>query len=715
MTEAWAYGGGPSATGTGGSVTLIEGTTFCISGRSGDLRSGTPQGLFFRDTRFLSVFNLTVDEQSLEPLATHLLTPYAATFIARRPPRPGTADSTLLVIRNRNVGDGMLEEITVRNLGREQAAFTLTLEVDADFAGLFEVKEDRVQRRRVSQLSAGPAMVRLRYRNVNRSRGVEVTGSVGATARPRSLSWQLVIAPRADTTVAVQVVPSIDGTPQAPRYLPGQAVSASQPAARLAAWRQGTPRVTTPDAGFAQLLADGVEDLGVLRITDPAHQDRVVVAAGAPWFMTLFGRDSLLTSWMLLPADPCVALGTLQTLADLQGETADPRTEEEPGRILHEVRSGLNTGLALSGRGVYYGSIDATPLFVMLLAELRRWGQPREAVDALLPHADRALDWVIHYGDRDGDGFVEYQRATDRGLVNQGWKDSFDGISFATGVLAEPPIALAEVQGYTYAAYASRAHLARDAGDEVTASGWAARAAELKRAFNEVFWLDDRGYFALALDAQKRPVDSLASNMGHCLWTGIVDEDKAGAVAAKLLSKEMFSGFGVRTLASNMGAYNPMSYHNGSVWPHDNALIAAGLMRYGFVEEAQRIALALLDAAELLGGRLPELFCGFDRAEFAAPVPYPTSCAPQAWAAAAPLLLLRSLLRFDPSVSTGRVWCDPVMPARLAPLRVERLNLAGCAVTVEVTPNGSSVAGLPAGVELICSPAPPAELLLGPK
>jgi glycogen debranching enzyme len=403
---------------------------------------------------------------------------------------------------------------------------------------------------------------------------------------------------------------------------------------------------------------------------------------------------------MLLPLDPSVALGTLQTLAQLQGNKTDELTEEEPGRILHEVRSGLDAEGALGGGNLYFGSIDATPLFVMLLGELRRWGLARHDVESLLPHADRALEWIERYGDRDGDGFVEYQRATDRGLVNQGWKDSFDSISFASGILAEPPIALSEVQGYVYAAYLARSHFAREAGDEEMAHHFGHKAAKLKQHFNEAFWLPDRGCYALALDADKRPVDSVASNMGHCLWTGIVDEDKAGSVAAHLLSPEMFTGFGVRTLSSKMGAYNPMSYHNGSVWPHDNAIVAAGLMRYGFVAEAQHIALGLLDASEQFGSRLPELFCGFERKDFDAPIPYPTSCTPQAWAAAAPLYLLRTLLRFDPWVPFGHVWCDPVVPEKLLPLRIERLHLEGATVAIDVDRDGWHLEGLPENLEL---------------
>jgi glycogen debranching enzyme len=455
------------------------------------------------------------------------------------------------------------------------------------------------------------------------------------------------------------------------------------------------------------IIARSLEDLGALRIFDPDFPERAVVAAGAPWFMTLFGRDSLLTSWMALIVDPDLALGTLQTLARFQGTKVDPRTEEEPGRILHEMRFGEATSLSLEGGSVYYGTADATPLFVMLMGELRRWGLAREAVDQLLPHVDAAMSWITDYGDRDGDGYVEYQRASDRGLHNQGWKDSFDGVRFANGDLPRTPIALCEVQGYVYAAYLARGYFAGEMGDVHGERHWRTKAAALKERFNKDFWVEDRGWFAMGLDGEKRQIDALASNMGHALWTGIVDEDKARVVGERLLSPELFSGWGVRTLATDMGGFNPISYHCGSVWPHDNALIAAGLMRYGMVDEAQRVVVGMLDAARVQGGRLPELFSGLDRAEFPLVVSYPTSCSPQAWASAAPLLFLRTLLRFDPWVPHGKVWIDPVIPERWGTVHVQRIPLAGSRISVLIENGACKVEGLPDGIELVTRPRDP--------
>jgi glycogen debranching enzyme len=694
-------------------VTVLEQTTFCISDASGDILPGGAQGLFFRDTRFISRMELRLDGEPPEPVAVEPTEPFACTFLARRPPSVRRADSTLLVIRKRYVGNGMRDDITLRNLGVEAAAAHLTVAVDGDFADLFEVKEGRARPHGdEDELEEGAEEggIWLTCRRGANIGGVSVAGTGAPSAAPGLLTWQVVIPHGGSWTASLLVTPSLDGR-TAPACFPvGEPIERTVPARRLADWRRRSPELVSADERLAETFAASAEDVGSLRIFGRGQreeEEHEVIAAGAPWFMTLFGRDSLITSWMLLPLDISLALGTLRTLASLQGERDNPLTEEQPGRILHETRSGRDASLSLGGGSVYYGTADATPLFVMLLGELARWGLAADAVDELLPHADRALDWITCHGDRDGDGFVEYQRATDQGLVNQGWKDSFDGITFASGRIAEAPIALAEVQGYVYAAYRARAHFAAERDETEVARHWTAKAHKLRRDFNRAFWLPDRGYFALGLDADKRPIDGLGSNMGHCLWTGIVDRDKAASVAEHLVSRQMFSGFGIRTLATGSGAFNPMSYHNGSVWPHDNAICAAGLMRYGFVPQAQQVASGILEAAHTFGGRLPELFCGFDRGDFASPVAYPTSCSPQAWAAAAPFLLLRTLLRLDPAVPSGRVWCSPVVPARLLPLRIEAVHIAARTVSLDVSRRGWRVEGLPPGLELIRRPRHP--------
>jgi len=711
LTQPWTFSSEPpGAAGAAGPVTLVEGSTFCISGTAGDIEPGGAHGLFVRDTRVLSRWELTIDDVRPQPLTVQRGDPYTATYISRIRSPSGLADSTLLAVRRRYVGNGMREDLTVRNIGRAQVRCVLALMVDADFADLFEVKAGRAEP--AGDVTAEVAGDRL---NIIRRRGRhEHSMLVRADADPYLaagvLRWEVTLPIRGEWTSSIEAVPAIDATPVLLGHPRGSPVEHAEPARRLREWRRRSPEIRTADPGLAAVLRRSVEDLGALRIFDPRHPQRAVVAAGVPWFMALFGRDSLLTSWMLLPLDSSLAIGTLQTLADHQGDKIDGTSEEEPGRILHEIRFGPATGFTLGGRSVYYGTADATPLFVMLLGELQRWGGDAVTIDALLPHADRALDWIEHYGDADGDGFVEYQRKTGNGLANQGWKDSWDGISFADGRIAEPPIALAEVQAYCYAAYRARANLAGQAGDSAGQRRWMDKAAQLKHHFNEAFWLPGRGWFAAGLDRDKTPIDALTSNIGHCLWTGIIDHDKAAAIADNLLSPEMFTGWGIRTLASSMAYYNPMSYHNGSVWPHDNALCASGLMRYGFVEHAQKVATGLLEAAGHFGYRLPELFCGFARSEFPEPVPYPASCSPQAWAAATPFSLLRSLLRFDPELPARQVSCAPEVPDRYLPLRISALRVSDLDIGIDVRRQDWHLTGLAGtGIEVV----PPARRRAG--
>ncbi|MDQ0925636.1 glycogen debranching enzyme [Pseudarthrobacter sp. W1I19] len=700
-----------------GAVTLLEGASFCISSANGDIDPGSPQGAFFNDTRFIGEWNLTVNGSPIEALSAVTPDPYRARFIGRVP-ATANAESTLLVERERSLEHGLTERVIVRNHSRVEAACRLVLVVDTDFADLFEVKEGRVSRSWTqSRRSEGDNLI-LESKWNGRSQGLVVTCK-DAQVQGRGLAADLVVPAHGERAWTISATPHSGMAATANSASEGtkhgqtlNLVTDAEPSAsirRITEWRTAMPVADLGDDAVERVIRRSQEDLGSLRIFDSAHPDRVVVAAGAPWFMALFGRDSLFASYMSLLLDPSLALGTLRTLAEYQGRAVNPLTEEEPGRILHEVRLGVSTAEDLAGSGIYYGTADATPLFVAGLGELNRWGLEAEAVQELLPAADKALEWMENYGDRDGDGFIEYKRHTEQGLRNQGWKDSWDGINFADGSLAEPPIALCEVQAYSYSAYLGRALIALTNGDTAMAERCSAKAHALKRAFNDRFWLPDRGYFAVALDGDKRPVDSLASNMGHCLWTGIIDEDKAASVVEHLMSPEMFTGWGIRTLASSMGAYNPASYHNGSVWPHDTTLAAAGMMRYGFVEQAQKVAYALLEAADYFGGRLPELFCGLDRRSYPVPVPYPASCSPQAWASAAPVHLIRLLLRFDPILIWNELWLAPALPPGTH-FRLDNVPFAGQArisLDVDMRNDSVQVHGLPKHVGLRLGGRPP--------
>lgn len=708
MADPWASSASASLGGSGGGpVTLVEGSAFCISGRSGNIHPNCPEGLFFRDTRFLSTLELRVNDQEPEPLSATALDPFSAAFVARDHPAPGRADSHLMVFRSRYVGRGMREDLRVHNYGREPGFCSVEYVVDCDFADVFEVKEMRVQKVGELGMTAEHGRMEFTYRRGGFRRATLVDFSELPHFSGNIATYEVLVPAGGEWSACVQFTPVIDEEPIEPRYRCGQPVERAKPVERLEEWRQRLPVIDVDHETFQALLERSTEDLAALRLFDPEHPERVVVAAGAPWFMTLFGRDALITSWMAMMVEPELALGTLQTLARFQGQDVNPLTEEEPGRILHEMRFGETAELSLGGGRVYYGSADATPLFVMVLGELQRWGLERAEVDALLPAADRALAWIEQHGDRDGDGYVEYQRTSDRGLRNQGWKDSWDAVRFADGALAEPPIAMCEVQGYVYAALVARSHFATEYGDDELAERLRKRAVTLKEAFNRDFWLDDRGYLAMGLDRDKRPIDALASNMGHCLWTGIVDAEKAPLVAQRLLDQTMHSGWGIRTLATTMEGYNPISYHNGSVWPHDNAISAAGLMRYGFIDEAHRVMAGLIAAAPAVDNRLPELFAGLERDEVPFPVSYPTSCSPQAWAAASPLLFLRSMLRFEPDLRNDELHIAPALPEWVGRMRLDDIRLMAGTLSLEVEGERLHIVDLPEGLSVVRTPRLP--------
>jgi glycogen debranching enzyme len=688
----------------GGLITVVDGSSFCLSDRSGNVRAN-PQGLFFLDARLLSRWELRLDGEALEPLSVASELPFHAVFVLRAPARPGRPAEDLLVLRRRWVGQGMREDIELRNHTADPVSVRVEVRADADFEDLFVVKGGRAGSAPPGpgelMRSWGHGALRFAFTRGGRRRDVVLTAEPAGDAFPASLAWHVTVPPHASWHTSLSLSVLVDHVPVPMTHPAGQPVEHSTTALRRHLWRSRITRITTADEGFAAVLDRSLEDLGALRTADPAYPDVPVVAAGAPWYMTLFGRDALLTAWSALLVDPELALGVLETLARLQGQRDDPGTGEQPGRILHEVRTTESTTGRFADADRYYGTVDAPALFVMLLGEAHRWGVAPARVRALLPAADACLDWMERTGD--ADGFLAYaQTAEDARLRNQGWKDSDDGILWPAGTQPAPPIALCEVQAYRHAALLARAELAGAAGDAETAARHRARAETLREAFERWFWLPGTGAYALALDGGRRAVDTLASNMGHALWAGIADERRARQVAEHLLSPALFSGWGVRTLARTMAAYNPISYHNGSVWPHDTAVAVAGLARYGLMGAATTLAESLLDAAQHHEHRLPELFAGLDRADVAVPVSYPSSCSPQAWAAVAPLLLLRSLLRFHPDLPAGRLRLAPAVPDAWLPLRMENLRLGDAELVVEVDADGQvRVEGLPAGVELV--------------
>jgi glycogen debranching enzyme len=685
----WTFAGEAASVDASVSITLVHGTSFVISRRTGDMRWGV-DGVYVGDTRICHRLVLRVDGEAPEPLAATIQDPWRADFVGR------VRDRGLIVRRSMRVGSGLVVDLSIRNTTWEVQDATIEVEVAADLADLFAVKELRADGDAAPAVVVDGAVV---IGDRLGRRAASVHAHPAAVLEDGCVRWTVRLEPGAERAVCLELLALRGGAEIEPAHRCGGADGV--PRVSQASRRPAAPDVATDVPGLAHAYERSVADLDALRITDPAHPDDEILAAGAPWFMTLFGRDSILSSWMALLVDPGLALATARTLARLQGVVVDPEREEEVGKVLHEVRPGHDSSMRFADGSRYFGSVDATPLFVMIVHELWRWGIPLAELRPLLPHVDAALAWMAGAGDANGDGYLDYERSTGEGLANQGWKDSWDGISFADGRLPEPPISLCEVQGYAYAAWRAGGDLAEAVGDHVAAATRRARAVVLREAFHRDFWLPERGWFALALDGAGRPVDALASNMGHCLWTGIVEPSHASAVARWLADPVLASGWGVRTLATTMARYDPLSYHNGSVWPHDSAICIAGLRRYGYVAEAMQLATGLIAASGASGGRLPELFSGLSPEELPVPVPYPASCSPQAWASAAPLLVMRSMLGFEPSLPQGIVEIDPVLPEGAAHLAIHGVALGTARVSVEVDRDAVALRGVPRGVAVV--------------
>jgi len=668
-------------------VSVLEGNTFVVGRLNGDVDAGPgePHGLFHRDTRHLSRWLLTVDGKTLDPLSTDDTKSFSARFFLV----PGTGseytDAAMSVIRHRVVGDGFFEELTVMNHGPDAIRPEIVIAVGADFADLFQVKDAVIERKGKAFQRLDDDVLVLGYERGGyiRETWIRPHGD-DAEVTADGVSFRPEIAPHGSWTTWIEVVTAVDGTPtghEKTRYRPGdeprphvpsRAELGTQPT--LSELLSLAPTLETDWEPLKLTYARSLVDLAALRFYPREGSEGAVPAAGLPWFQTLFGRDSLITSYQSLHIVPELAANTLDVLASLQGTRRDDFRDEEPGKILHELRFGELTAFEERPHSPYYGSADGTMLFLILLDEYERFTGDSERVRRLEPNARAALAWIDKYGDRDGDGYVEYERRnTESGLENQCWKDSWNSIQFADGTLAKLPRATCELQGYAYDARRRCARLAREVWDDDTlAAKLEDQAEKLKKSFNDDFWLQDRSFYALALDGDKKPVDALTSNIGQLLWSGIVDDDRAHDVVGHLLGPSLFSGWGVRTMAEGNSGYNPIGYHQGTVWPHDNSLIAAGLRRYGYDDEAAVISFAILEAAQYFLGRLPETFAGYARTLTEFPVEYPTACSPQAWATGAPLLLMRVLLGLEPH--DDRIAENPVLPEQIAELALRGLS-----------------------------------------
>lgn len=681
--------------------TLKHGDTFAVFDQNGDAYSGpgSPEGLFHRDTRHLSHLCLTINSARPLLLSSTLRDDNATLtcdltnpdFVDKNGERRLRHDSIHLR-RSRFVWNGTCyERLLVRNFHEETQSIEIRIDFAADFADLFEVRgKQRKRRGQMHPPTTTRHEVRLSYTGLD---GLERTTRLGFDPPPSTLTaaaatYQLELDPGESRTLFLEV--NCQREPAIPighrSYF--FALRDARRALRASSGRAAC--ILSSNEVFNEVAQRSMSDLYMLITETP---EGPYPYAGIPWFSTAFGRDAIITAMETLWLDPEIARGVLAHLAANQATGFDPLSDAEPGKILHEVRFGEMAELREVPFRRYYGSVDSTPLFVMLAGQyLQRTGDIG-TIRRIWPNIEAALTWIDDHGDRDGDGFVEYGRRTEDGLLNQGWKDSHDSVFHSDGSLARGPIAIAEVQAYVYGAWEAAARMLRDLGQEDRAVGFLRRSEELRRQFDSVFFDEELGTYVLALDGDKRPCRVRSSNAGHALLTGLALPDRVETVAKTLMSGASFSGWGIRTIPVTESRYNPMSYHNGSVWPHDNALIALGLARYGFRHAAARIFEGLFAASTYIElRRLPELFCGFPRQRAQGPTFYPVACIPQAWAAAAPLSLVQSCLGLEFNTKSMQITFDtPVLPEFIERLEIKQLKVGRGSVHVAVHRSGTRV------------------------
>ncbi|WP_024518528.1 amylo-alpha-1,6-glucosidase [Bradyrhizobium sp. Tv2a-2] len=672
--------------------------TFIVLDSHGDIgaSSGGPDGLFNCDTRYLARLELVLDDVQPLLLGSNLRDDNSALTIDLTNPDVYQQDRIVLpkdmlhIVRTIFLWQGTAyQRIGLQNHGDRVATFDLTLLFDNDFADLFEVRGEKRARRGIgSSKLAGPADVLLEYRGLD---GSNRRTSLHFDPRPTRLSvnaatYRFELAPHQSRSLFVAVGCNRPAASMPARFFP--ALLAHRREMRTSTTNAAS--IETSNDILNEVLCQAMADLNMLMTETP--QGRYPYA-GIPWYSTTFGRDGIITALQMLWVDPRVARGVLRRLAYYQAKEVDPRADAEPGKILHEMRGGEMAALREVPFAQYYGSIDSTPLFVLLAGLYVERTGDEETLTELWPAIEAALNWIDVSGDRDRDGFVEYQRATEKGLVNQGWKDSFDAVFHADGRLAEGSVALAEVQGYVFAAKRLAARCALRLGRREIAQRLELEAHQLAERFEESFWCDDLGTYALALDGDKRPCKVRSSNAGQLLFSGMVRDDRARKVAADLLRPHFFTGWGIRTIAHGEARYNPMSYHNGSIWPHDNALIALGLARYGLKHAVEHVFKGLFDAASYMDlRRLPELFCGFRREKNRGATLYPVACAPQAWASATPFTLLEAALGLEFDIGRSEIRLrNPHLPAFLNEVVLRDLQLGPSSVDLRIRRHGEDV------------------------
>jgi glycogen debranching enzyme len=673
-------------------LAVKEGETFLYTDLEGNLDHGGDYGLglYSRDTRFLSHFRMTISGRDPVLLSSSAERGYMSHVDLTNPAlfdgdEEAVPQQTLNIRRIRAVNGRLFERVRVKNYNALAVELDLEFSFGADFADIFEVRgmADETRPRPDPPMLEGRCLTfsALGRDGLRRSTLIEFTATPDETRFEGDVVhvvFRLRLGPYQTRLIGMTMDPVLgeDDVPEVDFDVAVHTLRRS-----YEDWERACTQLVTDNEQFNELLDRSLRDLRALYTHTP---DGGVLAAGIPWYVTIFGRDSIIASHQILSVNPGPAREVLQMLAAHQGTEVDDWRDEEPGKILHEVRQGELARAGIVPHTPYFGSVDSTPLFLVLLAQYFRWTGDLDLVGRLRPNAEAALRWIDEYGDIDGDGFVEYRTRSARGIRNQGWKDSHDSMVHADGRLAEPPIALSEVQAYVYLAKSRIADVFLALGDDRRAQTLVMEAEELRHRYNETFWMEDERFFAAALDGDKRQVRTVMSNPGHGLYCGIVDDDKAALLAKRLLAPDMFSGWGIRTMSKSAAAYNPMSYHNGSVWPHDNALIAAGLKRYGFARSTNRVATALFDAAiEADYLRLPELFCGFTRRTPNRPVSYPVACSPQAWAAGSPFLMLQAMLGISARAHENLLTVNkPHLPTWLNTVEVRNLSVGSSRISL---------------------------------
>lgn len=702
-------------------LSLLDGKTFSATTVAGDIAPphAGDVGLFHRDTRFLSYLELIVDGHRTVVLSSSTQgNLYAQIELATSTVvvRDGGAPENNLHVRREQVMAGhFYERVTAENFNLQPVEITLEWRFDADFADVFQVRGMAARRRgRQREPVLTPDGVIFAYDGHDRVHRRTVLHFDPPPEQPEAhrAAFHMRLNPRERRQILLTISPETEGDPilrPAAGFTPALTARRRQ----LEAFCRESTRFESSDDVFDACMATAVTDFFALRIPfaarprpplggggaeseTPAHdggggREGEIIAAGIPWFATVFGRDSLIAAYQSLVLRPQLARATLRFLARWQGRTVDDWRDEQPGKILHEFREGELTRGGDLPHAPYYGSVDSTPLFLIVLGETFNWTGDRELLEELLPAARAALGWIERYGDLDGDGFVEYLRRAPSGLDNQGWKDSHDANLHRDGRPEPAPIALCEVQGYCYDARYRLSRLLRQAGDAAAADRVRREATELAHRFERAFWLPRQGFYAMSLDGEKQPQEVISSNAGHLLWSRIIGQDRARQVASRLLRTEMFSGWGIRTLSADEPTYNPLSYHRGSVWPHDNSLIGQGLAFYEQKDALLKIFTGLFQAARHFRDlRLPELFVGAQRREFDVPVHYPVSCSPQAWASGALFLLLTGLLGLRPDAAKRELRIvNPVLPEWLDWLRLRNVRVGQSVVSLEFTRRGA--------------------------